>query len=176
MKNREQKQVIIETLKRRFESAVGVVLAGYKGMTVSAMSQLRNELRPVGGKFTVLKNTLARIAAKGTPYEDLVANLEGPTAAAFLESDPAAGLKVLFKLGKDFAALDLQKGFIEGVTLDKQGLKSYSELPTKDEVGAIFLGVLQAPMSQLLSVLDAPARDLVGVMRAYADKLENGVS
>lgn len=176
MKNREQKQVIIDMLKRRFESAVGVVLAGYKGMTVSAMSQLRNELKPVGGKFTVLKNTLARIAAKGTPYEELLANLEGPTAAAFLETDPASALKVLFKLAKDLTALDLQEGFIEGVKLDKAGLKGYSELPTKDEVRAMFLGVLQAPMSQLLSILDAPARDLVGVIKAYEDKVQTSAS
>lgn len=172
MKSREQKESIINNLKERFRENPGVVLMGYQGLTVAQIRQMRRDLKPLGAKFTVLKNTLACIASKGTAFEKMMENLEGPRAVTFLGSDPAPILKLLIKMAKDMASLELIRGLVEGAALDPAGLKAFSELPTRDEMRSILLGLLQAPMGKCVSVLAAPPRDMVGVLSAQADKLE----
>jgi len=174
LKSREQKESIIADLKERFRESPGAVLMGYQGLKVAQIRQMRRDLMPQGAKFTVIKNTLARIASKGTAFEKMMANLEGPRAVTFLGKDPSPILKLLLKMAKDMAALTLIEGMIEGGALDAAGIKTFSELPSRDEMRSMILGMFQAPMGKFLSVLAGPPRDMVGVLNAQADKLEKG--
>ena len=175
MKSREQKERIVKSMSERLRNAPGVILTGYKGLTVAQVSKLRSELRPLGASFTVLKNTLARIASRGTAYEEIMEKLDGPRAATLLGGDPSSAIKVLIRAVKDMAGLELIEGMVEGNRLDPAGLKAFSELPSLDGVRAIFAGLLQTSLANFVSVLAAPGRDMVGILKVYADKLETNL-
>jgi len=171
LKTKKQKTEIMKNLSSLLGESLGIAVTDYKGLKMKEFNELRDKIRPGGARFMVIKNTLAKIASEGTPYEELLGNLDGPNALIFLSEDVSAILKSLFNFSKDHKVFKLRKGLIEDVPLDEAGLKAYSELPTEDEVRSMFVGVLQAPLSQMLGVLEAPARTLVGVVRAYEDKL-----
>ena len=171
MKTKEQKAKIIENLGQMFKEYPGVAICAYQGLKMKELNELRDKIRPLGGKYMIVKNTLASIAAKGTPHEQIMAELDGPVALAFLGEDASAILKEFYSFAKSHQALQMLEGNIEGEALDETGLKMYSELPTKNEVRSMFVGVLSAPLSQTVNVLNGPARQLVGVVNAYEDKL-----
>ena len=171
MKTKEEKEQIITKLGKLLGECSGIAVCFYKGLTMKNLAELRNRIRPHGARFMVVKNTLAQIAAKGTPYEDIVANLEGPNALILLKDDASAALKTMFTFSRDHDSFKLLKGKIDKNALDTVGLKVYSELPTKEEVRAMFVGVLQTSTSMLVGVLAGPGRSFVGVISAYEDKL-----
>ena len=171
MKTKKEKEQIITELGKLLGESSGVAVCFYQGLTMKGLEELRDKIRPHGAKFMVAKNTLARIAAKGTSYEGVMADLEGPNAVIFLKGDASAALKTLFAFSKDHAVFKLHKGMIDEKALDGVGLKAYSELPTKEEVRAMFLGALQASASQFVGVLAGPGQSFVGVINAYEDKL-----
>ncbi len=171
MKTKEQKAQIIESLGKLFDECTSLAVSNYKGLSMKDLNELRDKIRPRGASFRIVKNTLARIAAKGTSYEDMLAGLEGPNALIFMKEDVSAVLKALFVYSKNRKTFSLLRGQIDGVPLDGAGLKTYSELPTTDEVRSMFVGVLGAPLANVVSVFDAPARTIVGVVSAYEEKL-----
>jgi len=174
LKTKEQKAREIRRLAELLSQSRGVAVTAYKGLNMKQMNELRANIAEHDAKFMVVKNTLARIAAKDTPYESLLADLEGPNGLLFLGEDAPGALKAAISFAKVNAAFETCAGFVEGNTLDKEGLKAYSELPTKEEVRSMFVGVLNAPLARIVGLLDAPARELVGVMAAYEDKLGGG--
>lgn len=174
MRTREQKAQEIRRLNELLSHSRGVAVTAYKGLNMKQMNELRARIAEYSAKFMVVKNTLARIAAKDTPYESLLADLEGPNALLLLGEDAPGALKAAISFARDNKAFEPDRGFVEGSPLDKEGLKAYSELPTAEEVRSMFVGVLNAPLAKLVGVLNAPARDMVGVMAAYEDKLGAG--
>lgn len=170
---RQRKEADREALAGLIAKAQSVVVAHYAGLTVEQVSQLRNQCRSAGVTYKVAKNTVAKIALKGTPFEQLAPLLKGPIAMALSPEDPAAGAKVLLEYAKENeklviigAALPDQKA------LDAKGVKTLSTLPGRNELRAQLLGVLTAPARNFVSVLAAGPRSLLNVLQARQTQLE----
>lgn len=151
----KQKEVaeIIETLK----SAQAGVLVDYRGLTVEEDTTLRNELRKENVKYFVVKNTLLRRAANEAGLSDLDEILHGPTALAVSETDPVAPAKILAKFAKDNEALELKSGFMDGKVMSIAEVEVLAATPSKDTLVAKIMGSLNAPVSNLVRLLNTIA-------------------
>lgn len=169
--SRTQKKSEVEALQERFTNDEIVVVTHYSGLTVAEMSQLRGKLREEGASFKVTKNSLAKIALKGTRYEQISNMFTGPTGVASSQ-DPVAAAKAAYNFAKDNDKLIILGGALGEQLLDKAAVEQLAKLPSLDEIRSKLVGVFQAPMSKLVGVFQAPARDMVGVTKAYAEKGE----
>ena len=151
----------VATLKGAIAAQRGAVVAEYRGMTVAEMTYLRKGLRAVGGEFRVVKNTMIRLAAQGTPFQQLAEHFRGPTAVAFAHGDPVA----LAKAMKEFAAgspkVTIRAGFFEGRILSAKEVQALAEVPSRQVLLARLAGGLSSPLSLLVQALSGPQRKLV---------------
>jgi large subunit ribosomal protein L10 len=170
--NRTEKQEAVDALVKEFDSHSVVFALDYRGLKVDEATDLRRKIRETGGKYRVVKNTLALRALQDSPSESLGAHFKGMTGVAYTDSDPVALAKVLNDFAKGVPALTFKGGVMSGKGLDEDQFKSLASLPGKSELRAQLLSVLQAPMRNLLSVFSATARDLILVLKAAADKKE----
>ncbi len=168
--NRAEKEVEIKELNERFSNDELVVVAHYSGLTVSEMSKLRSDLRAEGATFKVTKNTLAKIAIKGTKFEKMESLFTGPTGVA-TSADPVAAAKVAHKFANTNKNFIIVGGALGEMVLDAAGVEAIAKLPSLDEIRSKLVGLLQAPATKLAGLLQAPARDLVGVTKAYGEKV-----
>lgn len=166
--NRAQKQTEIEELKKRFADNEIIVVTQNKGLTVKQVSQLRNELRAAGASFKVAKNTLVKIALKGTRFENIANQFAGPTGIA-ASQDPAVA-KVAQKFAKDNEKFVIVGGAMGDKVMNAKDVEALSKLPSLNELRSKICGLLQAPATKLAVVLQTPARNLVGVTKAYGEK------
>ncbi len=143
-----------------------MLFSDYRGLDVASISELRRKLRETGCEFKVAKNTLAILAFKEAGLDVPAEMMVGPTAITVLNDDLAAPSKVLVDFAKDSDSLTIKGGIMGGQPLDSAAVQALSELPTRDELLAQFIGTLQAPMQQLVTVISVPMRDLVGVFDA----------
>lgn len=164
--NRTEKQEAIELYNEMFNEAQSVVVCQYNGLTVAGVNELRAQLRAEGGKFTVTKNTLAKLATKETDYEGLIDLFAGPTGIV-CSSDPVVAAKVAYNFAKENDSLQILGGGLGAKVLDKSGIEALAKLPSLDEVRGKLVGLLQAPATQLARITAAPAQQLVGVTQAY---------
>jgi large subunit ribosomal protein L10 len=169
--SRAQKEVEITALNDRFTNDELVVVTHYSGLTVHELEALRGDLRAEGASFKVTKNTLAKIAIKGTKFEGVSDLFTGPTGVASSQ-DAVSAAKVAYKFAKDNDKLIILGGSLGDQVLDVAGIEALAKLPSLDEVRSKLVGLLQAPATKIAGVLQAPARDLVGVTKAYGDKGE----
>ncbi len=170
---RTDKQQTIKGLSDNFSKAKSAILADYRGLTVSEMNHVRNRLRDVSVEFRVVKNTLTRIAIKGTDADSLVDYLKGPTAIAFSDDDPVAGAKAMTELAEEYPALDIRAGILGAKLLDEAEIKALSKLPGKDVLLAQLLSVMNGVPTGLVTVLSGNARNLVQVLTAINEKKES---
>ncbi len=152
--DRTQKQAFIGSLSERIASAKSLVVAHYRGLTVKEMSQLRRQMAAAGGEVQVAKNRLAKLAFKGTAFEDLSSIMVGPTVLAF-SADEIAPSRISQKFADTNNKLVIIGGSMNGKTLSAAEVKTISQLPTLDEARAKIIGVLQAPGGQLARVTKA---------------------
>ena len=166
-----QKEALVAEIKGKLEGSAGVILADYRGLSVKALQQLRRGLREAGAETRVYKNSLATIAVKeaGLP-EDLNAMLVGPTVFVFTGDDPVAPAKVMPTFAKEFPALDIKGGLVEGSLVDAAGMAAVAALPSREERLAKMLGTMLNPMSGLVRVLNGPAGAFARVVQAIADQ------
>lgn len=143
-----------------------VIIAHYKGMSVSEMSELRTNVRNAGAGFKVTKNRLTKIALKDTQYETLAANFNGPTAIAY-SSDPVAAAKSLAEFAKKNDKLQLIAGAFGEHQLDVDGIKQLATMPSLDEMRAKIVALIQTPATRIAGVVQAPAGQLARVIGAY---------
>lgn len=169
--SRAQKQAEVEALNERFANDELVVVTHYSGLTVEEMSELRAGLRQEGASFKVTKNTLAKIAVKGTKFEQISDMFAGPTGVASSQ-DPVAAAKAAHKFAKDNKKLIILGGALGEQILDVQGIEALAKLPSLDEVRSKLVGLLVAAPTKLAGLMQAPARELVGVTKAYGAKGE----
>lgn len=172
------KQAVVAQLKEQLESAKGVVLTSYKGLTVAQDTELRRELREAGVSYHVVKNTMFRIAAKEAGIEGIEEHLEGTTAFAFSTEDAVAPAKVIcgfIKKNKleDAEVLTVKVGMVEGKVIGVDEVKALAALPSREELIAKLLGSMNAPISNTVNVLQGVIRNAVYVLDAIRSQKES---
>ena len=172
------KEQIVSELAEELASAEALIVADYRGLTNKQVEALRDELLAHGARFRIVKNTLARRAAREAGAEALLVMLEGPTAIGFIESggDPAAVAKALAATAKETNVLTLRGGVLEGKALSSAEIAELATLPPMDILRGQLVGVVIAPVTQLLALVSAPLRDLHGLLEARIKQLDNSVS
>jgi large subunit ribosomal protein L10 len=171
--HRSEKERLVEELTERLKSTETLIVADYRGLTVSEIDELRGKLIEQGARFTVVKNTLTKRAAEAAGVEPLLALLDGPTAIAFIESggDPVAVAKALDDAGKT-EVLVLRGGLLEGEQIGADDVKRLAKLPPADTLRAQLVGALAGSLTTVVGLFAAPMRDLVGVIDARIKQLE----
>ena len=173
-----KKQAVVAELKEQLTSAKGVVLTGYKGLTVAQDTALRREFREAGVTYHVVKNTMLRLAAQEAGIEGLDEHLEGTTAFAFSAEDAVAPAKVIggfIKKNKldDAGVLTIKVGMVEGQVIDAKEVNALATLPSREELIAKMLGSMNAPISNTVNVLQGVIRKAVYVLDAVRAQKES---
>ncbi|MCH7903007.1 MAG: 50S ribosomal protein L10 [Armatimonadetes bacterium] len=165
----------VKNLKERFERASGVFFTEFRGLSVPQMQQLRRDLRAAGAEFSVVKNTLFKLAT-GDVFESFPDGMStGPTAVAFIFDDEAAVAKALFDFAKTHKALVVKGGYVDGTAYSAEVVEQLSKLPPKDMLLSQLIGVIAAPMSNIASTIEAIYSGPIFAIAAIADKLGDGV-
>lgn len=169
--NREQKQELVSELQTLFGDVNTMVVAHYKGLTVSELSALRTKMRETGASFRVTKNRLTRLALEGTKFEGLSDLFTGPTGIAVSE-DVVAAAKVMVDFAKTNEKLVILGGSMDSTVLDVNGVKALASMPSLDELRAKIVGTISTPATRIAGVLQAPGGQVARVISAYASKEE----
>ena len=150
----ELKQPIVKEIAELLDGAQAAVVVDYRGLSAEQDTKLRKELREAGVTYKVYKNTMIRLATKGTEFEALDPDLEGPTALAVSKDDATAAARVLFNFAKTADKLELKAGIVEGVYYDTNGIKTIAAIPSKEELLGRLLGSMQSPITNFARVLN----------------------
>ena len=168
---KEIKQTIIDGILEQINSSPFLLVADYAGMTVPQFAELRKKLSDVGASFQVAKNTFVKRAAETAELPGAVAeHLTGQTAVVTGESDVCGAAKVIKDFHKEFKLPAMRCGVLDGEFLDEEKVNTLASLPSKEVLQAMFLGLLNKPAQQLVTVLDQPGASLARVLQAKADK------
>lgn len=171
--DRTQKAQQVAELKDKLGKSAALVLADYRGLTVPAVTSLREDFRKQQCEYKVYKNTLVKLAISGTPMEKMGKYLEGPTAIIFSWDSPSAAAKVAREFAKANEKFKIKGGYLEGNVLDDKGVAASADLPGKDEMRAAFLATLAAPATNLVRTLNAGAQNFAYVVDARRRALES---
>jgi large subunit ribosomal protein L10 len=161
-----EKAETVAALHERFKSAKMAIVTEYRGLDVDQMTRLRREIRHASGEYQVIKNTLVKRALKGTAYADLERLLEGPNGWVFAYDDPVVLSKALVKFVVENEKLAIKGGVFEGQFMDPAKVKSLAQMPSKPELQARLLAMIQAPATQLARLIQEPGAQVVRLLEA----------
>ncbi|MBI2750202.1 MAG: 50S ribosomal protein L10 [Burkholderiales bacterium] len=164
----EQKQAIVAEVAARLAKAQAVIVAEYRGLGVGAVTGLRAKARASGLYLRVLKNTLARRAVRGTPFEKLSEHMSGPLMYGIAQ-DPVAGAKVLAEFAKDHESFVIRGGVIANSVMSAKDVKQLATMPSRDELLAKLAGTMQAPVAKLVRTLHEVPSKLARALAAVRD-------
>ena len=171
MKPKGKKKEELENLKKDMSDAKNMFVAQFQGMTVAQDTELRQKIRASNSKYRVVKNTLARKAAEGTPAEGVTKSFDGSTAIAFNSTDPVALAKALTAYAKTNPLFVFKAGIVEGRVVNVSDILSVAALPSKKELIAKLLFVINSPAQRIAVALNGVARNLaVVLMQAIEQK------
>ncbi|EGO8182713.1 50S ribosomal protein L10 [Enterococcus faecalis] len=156
-----KKETLVQAAAEKFESAASVVMVDYRGLTVEEVTNLRKQLRDAGVEMKVIKNSILSRAAKKVGLDGLDEVFTGPTAVAFSNDDVVAPAKIIDEFAKDAKALEIKGGVIEGKVSSVEQITALAKLPNREGL-----------LSMLLSVLQAPVRNVAYAVKAVAEKNE----
>jgi len=173
MKTRERKQEDLNALAEQLQNSKSAMIVSFNKLTVSKDQEFRNQLREAGAKYQVVKNTIARLAVKGTPYEDASEHFKGVTAIAWTENDPVVLSKAVSKFVKSNADFyTFKAGVVEGKVVNLAQVEAIASLPSKEELISQLLYVINAQAQRIVTVINAVPRDLASVIKQIGDKKE----
>ena len=164
MKPKGKKAEELNELKKDLAEATNMIVAQFKGMTVAQDTELRQKIRGTKSSYRVVKNTLAKIAAKGTPAENLSEKFDGSTAIAYNNSDPVALAKALTAYAKTNPLFVFKAGMVEGRVVAIEDFAAIASLPSKEELIAKVLFLLNSPAQRLAVALNGVARNMAVVV------------
>ncbi|TMF84686.1 MAG: 50S ribosomal protein L10 [Chloroflexi bacterium] len=173
MDKKAEKAATVADLTARLKASSTAVLADYRGMTVGQMRELRSKLRGGGIEMVVVKNTLARRAAKAAGYEPLSAELVGPVAMLFAVDDVSAPARILNEYIRANRKMVIKAGLLEGQVIKADAVTELADLPSREVLLSRLLGAMQAPLGNLASVLQAPIVKLARTLDALRSQKES---
>ena len=171
--NRETKASKVTELNETFSKAKFAVVADYRGLKVTELEKLRVSLREQNAQIQIAKNTLLRIAVKGTEYEGLTDDFTGTTAIAIAFDEPVGPAKALADFGKEYKELQIRSAALDGKVMSADDVIALSQLPSKDQLLGQLCGVLAAVPTKLVRTLNAAPSNLVYALQAIKDQKEN---
>jgi large subunit ribosomal protein L10 len=160
MKKKSEKQKDLDNLKTELAKVSTVILTTFQGITVEDDTKLRRAVQAAGGKYQVVKNTLAELAGTGTAAEGVLKNLKGTHSIAYTGTDPVALAKALTKIAKDVPAFQFKSGVVEGKVISIAEIKQLAEMPSREELISKIMFLLNAPAQRIASALNALPRNL----------------
>jgi large subunit ribosomal protein L10 len=173
--NLEQKQAVVAEVAAELAKAQAVIVAEYRGLDVARVTQLRAKARKSGLYLRVLKNTLARRAVKGTPFESLADQMVGPLMYG-IASDPVAGAKVIAEFSKENELFVIKGGAMQNARMSDKDVKALALLPSREELLARLMGTMQAPVAKLARTLNEVPGKFVRTLAAYRDQKEKAAA
>lgn len=165
MKPKGKKKEELDSLKKDLGEAKNLFVAQFKGMTVAQDTDLRQKIRGTNSKYRVVKNTLARKAAEGTPAEGVAKSFDGSTAIAYNASDPVALAKALTAYAKTNPVFVFKAGIVEGRVVNVADISSIASMPSKEELIGKLLFLINSPAQRLTVALNGVARNLAVVVQ-----------
>jgi large subunit ribosomal protein L10 len=165
---KSEKEVLIKELTDKFSRAKAVIVSEMKKVDVATVTKLRKKLRDGGVEFKVLKNTLARRAAKGNSVEVVSEDFVGPVSVAVSYTDVVAPAKILMDFIKDLETIKVKSAVIEGKRIDLNGVKALAKMPGLPTLRAQILGMINQPASKLVRTIAEPGNALARVLNAKA--------
>ena len=162
--DRDEKEREIEALNQEFKKAKNLFLASFQGLTVSQDTELRRSIRGAGSKYKVVKNNIASKASEGTKSADLLKELKGMCSIAYTSGDPVALAKALTAYAKANPTFTFKAGMVEGRVIDISGISALATLPSKEEIYAKLLWLINAPAQRLVTAINGVGRNLAVVV------------
>jgi large subunit ribosomal protein L10 len=161
-----EKAETVVAVQQRLKSAKMAIVTQYRGLSVAQMTRLRREIRQASGEYQVIKNTLVRRALQDTAFRDLEKLLEGPNGWVFAYEDPVVLSKALVKFADDNDKLAIKGGVFEGQFMDPAAVKALSQMPSKPELQAKLLALINAPATQLVRLIQEPGARVVRLIES----------
>ena len=174
--NRTEKAEQVAALEAALAKAENAILFGFAGLKVNEVTELRRQVRGTQSRYVVVKNTLALRATKGTALEGVAKHFAGPTAVAYNQSNPVALAKVLTAFAKTNPNLVFKAAVVEGRAIEAREIAAIAELPTREELVARLLFLIQSPLRRLVTVLNGPVRGLAGTLQQIAEQKSKTVA
>lgn len=160
MKKRSEKQQDLDNLKTDLAKISSVILTTFQGITVEDDTKLRRAVQAAGGKYQVVKNTIAELAGTGTPAEGVLKNLTGTNSIAYTATDAVALAKALTKIAKDVPSFKFKAGVVEGRVISIAEIQQLANLPSKEELISKIMFLLNAPAQRIATALNALPRNM----------------
>jgi len=164
MKKKSEKQKDLDNLKTELAKVSTVILTTFQGITVENDTKLRRAVQAAGGKYQVVKNTLAERAGAGTPAEGVLKDLKGTHSIAYTQTDPVALAKALTKIAKDVPAFQFKAGVVEGRVISISEIQQLANMPSKEELISKIMFLLNAPAQRIATALNALPRNMAVVV------------
>ena len=171
--NRKEKEQVISDLGEKVKGFQAAVLTNYRGLNVEQLNHLRQRLREEKISYHVVKNTLMKLASKGTGLEKLDNFFEGPTAIAISYGDPVLLAKILSEFIKTQPSLEIKVGLIQGKVASPEEVKALATMPSREVLLGQILGGIQGTASQLGAVIYNAIQQVLGIIQARVDQLAN---
>ena len=170
---RKDMEQVVARLAERLRASETLILADYRGLSVSELDDVRTKLLEHGARFSVVKNTLTKRAAEDAGLETLTELLDGPTAIAFVgDGDMAAVAKTLNDTARRTKVLEIKGGILQGAPMDAAQVVELASLPPADVLQGQVLGAIVGPLNEIVGLFAAPLQNLVGLLDARVEQLQ----